>query len=55
MGGGHYYSYAKHRQSQLWYYFNDEVVNKVKREDSVVTGDAYILFYSKMSVDEFCR
>ena len=31
------------------------MVNSLKREDSIVTADAYILFYSKMSVDEFCR
>ena len=24
--GGHYYAYAKHRHSQLWYYYNDEIV-----------------------------
>ena len=55
LGGGHYYSYTKHRLNQQWYYFNDEVVNKVKRDDNVISADAYILFYSKMSVDEFCR
>lgn len=24
LGGGHYYSYTKHRSDQQWYYFNDE-------------------------------
>jgi ubiquitin C-terminal hydrolase len=55
LGGGHYYSYTKHRMDQFWYYFNDEQVSKIKKEESVVSADAYILFYSKMSVDEFCR
>lgn len=55
LGGGHYYAFTKHRQNHQWYYFNDEMVNSLKREDSIVTADAYILFYSKMSVDEFCR
>ena len=55
LGGGHYYSYTKHRMDQQWYYFNDEQVSKLKKVEQVVSADAYILFYSKMSVDEFCR
>ena len=27
----------------------------IKKESEIVSADAYILFYSKMSVDEFCR
>jgi len=39
----------------LWYYFDDEIVKTIKDEDQVVTKEAYILFYSKMTVDEFFR
>eukprot|EP00347_Sterkiella_histriomuscorum_P004870 403358774 len=53
--GGHYYSYSKHRNNQQWYYFDDEVVKKIKNEEKVVSKEAYILFYSKMTVDEFFR
>jgi hypothetical protein len=31
------------------------VVQPVVNEQNVITAEAYILFYSKMSVDEFCR
>lgn len=55
MSGGHYFSYTKHRKNKLWYYFDDEVVRKIKDENKVVSKEAYILFYSKMSVDEFFR
>lgn len=55
LGGGHYYTCTKHRHSKGWYEFNDEIVTRVRREEKLVSADAYILFYSKMSVDEFCR
>jgi ubiquitin carboxyl-terminal hydrolase 8 len=55
LGGGHYYAYTKHRHNQSWYQFNDEIVTLIKKESDIVSADAYILFYSKMSVDEFCR
>ena len=55
LGAGHYYAYAKHRLNQLWYSFDDDSVAKMKREDDVVSAEAYILFYSKMTVDEFAR
>ena len=31
------------------------MVKKITLDDNVVTREAYILFYSKMSVDEFFR
>jgi len=55
MGGGHYYSFTKHRNDKQWYYYNDEIVGKVKKDEKIVSADAYILFYSKMSTDQFCR
>lgn len=55
LGAGHYYAYTKHRHTRLWYSFDDESVYKIKREEDVVTADAYILFYSKMTVDAFAR
>lgn len=55
MGGGHYYAFTKHRADKQWYYYNDEIVGKVKKDEKIVSPDAYILFYSKMSTDQFCR
>lgn len=55
MGGGHYYSFTKHRNDKQWYYYNDEIVGKVTKDEKIVSADAYILFYSKMSTDQFCR
>ena len=40
---------------QQWYYFNDEQVSKLKKVEQVVSADAYILFYTKTSVESFLR
>ena len=55
LGAGHYYAYTKHRLNQLWYSCDDDLVSKMKRDEDVVTAEAYILFYSKMTVNEFAR
>lgn len=54
LGGGHYYAYTKNRQNHGWYSFNDDIVRRISTE-RVVSEGAYILFYSKMTVDEFAR
>ena len=55
LGESHYYGYTKHRHNQSWYQFNDEIVTLIKKESDIVSANAYISFYSKMSGDEFCR
>eukprot|EP00347_Sterkiella_histriomuscorum_P003013 403365930 len=54
LGGGHYYAFTKHRQNQLWYSFDDDIVKRIS-DEKVTSAGAYILFYSKMTVDEFAR
>ena len=39
----------------LWNSFDDDMVRQLKVEEDVVSADAYILFYSKMSPDEIYR
>ena len=43
--GGHYISYCKNINNK-WYKFDDNVVSEVS-DNSVITKDAYCLFYSK--------
>jgi ubiquitin C-terminal hydrolase len=45
--GGHYFAYTKH--GSQWYEFNDSSVNKINA-DSIVTNNAYCLFYRKHSL-----
>lgn len=54
LGGGHYVAYCKVKDTEGkegWYCFNDKVVTKIS-EDSVVTPNAYILFYAKRQTSE---
>ena len=39
----------------MWSSFDDDVVRKVNYDEDVIIPEAYILFYSKMSVDEIYR
>jgi len=41
---GHYWSHSKNRINKKWYKYNDTSVTLLK-EDSIVTKNAYILFY----------
>jgi ubiquitin C-terminal hydrolase len=43
--GGHYTAYIKNANDK-WYIFNDTQVNEIK-EDSIITAQAYCLFYRK--------
>jgi ubiquitin C-terminal hydrolase len=45
--GGHYFAYIKCK-NDIWYNFNDSSVTEIDT-DKVVTSDAYILLYRKMS------
>jgi len=44
MGGGHYTAYAKNKEDNQWYHFDDSSVSQTT-EDSVVTKAGYVLVY----------
>jgi ubiquitin carboxyl-terminal hydrolase 4/11/15 len=49
MGGishGHYTAYARHRDDGKWYSYDDQNVKEIS-ETSVVTANAYVLFYKR--------
>jgi ubiquitin C-terminal hydrolase len=51
LNGGHYTAYCKHRQTQVWYYFNDQRVRKVDvNNESVVEAGSYLLLYQRKKV-----
>ncbi|TDH11101.1 hypothetical protein EPR50_G00082260 [Perca flavescens] len=43
---GHYTSYARNKDNDQWYYFDDSKVTYA-REDQIVTNAAYVLFYHR--------
>ncbi|CAF1202270.1 unnamed protein product [Didymodactylos carnosus] len=45
LSGGHYVTYAKNKDTQEWYEFNDEHVTRINDESTVKTKDAYVLIY----------
>lgn len=48
---GHYYAYCRDSIDSSWYEYNDERVTPLS-EDSVVTGNAYLLFYRKRGCND---
>ncbi|XP_070394714.1 ubiquitin carboxyl-terminal hydrolase 15-like isoform X6 [Dermacentor albipictus] len=46
MGGGHYTAYAKNKETQKWYHFDDSSISSAT-EDNVVSKAAYVLFYAR--------
>ncbi|XP_062374038.1 ubiquitin carboxyl-terminal hydrolase 15-like isoform X4 [Sardina pilchardus] len=46
MGGGHYTAYAKNKDDDKWYYFDDSSVSPAG-EDQIVSKAAYVLFYQR--------
>ena len=46
LNGGHYFAYCKNFIDGEWYEFNDSNVSKINK-NSVVTSNAYVLFYRK--------
>ncbi|XP_017349694.1 ubiquitin carboxyl-terminal hydrolase 15 isoform X1 [Ictalurus punctatus] len=46
MGGGHYTAYAKNKDDDKWYNFDDSIVSPVS-EDQIVSKAAYVLFYQR--------
>lgn len=55
LNSGHYYAYSWNNASRNWYYFNDQEIKLVKNLQKIVSPDAYILFYSKTSIESFFR
>jgi ubiquitin carboxyl-terminal hydrolase 8 len=56
LGGGHYTSYVKNRDTSSWYLFNDNFVKEVDQpKTTLVDSSSYVLFYSKTTVDVFAR
>jgi len=47
LGGGHYTAYAKNFRNGRWYDFNDSYVSPVYDVSSVVSPQAYVLFYRR--------
>lgn len=43
---GHYTAYCKHPYSSLWHQYNDSLVSP-QSEGSLISGEAYILFYEQ--------
>ncbi|KRX09120.1 hypothetical protein PPERSA_08836 [Pseudocohnilembus persalinus] len=44
---GHYTAYCKNPLNQKWYYFNDSSVSEVFDINSIISEQAYVLFYRK--------
>ncbi len=44
--GGHYIAYAKNFLDNKWYEFDDSYVREIE-QDSLITDNAYVLFYQK--------
>ena len=51
---GHYTSFCKNYHDNLWYEYNDRIVNKIQKEkenEIIVNKNAYILFYRAQDSD----
>ncbi|XP_043093156.1 ubiquitin carboxyl-terminal hydrolase 15-like isoform X6 [Puntigrus tetrazona] len=46
MGGGHYTAYAKNKEDEKWYNFDDSSVSPAS-EEQIVSKAAYVLFYQR--------
>jgi len=52
---GHYYAYTWNHASRNWYYYNDQEIKLVKNLQKIISPEAYILFYTKTSNENFLR
>jgi Ubiquitin carboxyl-terminal hydrolase len=52
---GHYYAYTWNHASRNWYYNNDQDIKLVKNLQKIVSPSAYMLFYTKTSIQNFLR
>ena len=48
-GGGHYYAYCRPNDGEQWVEFNDSSVHAHLTPSSVITKDAYVLFFRRVS------
>jgi ubiquitin C-terminal hydrolase len=46
LASGHYTTFAKHLDNEVWYYFDDQRVRQVSPNE-VLLSDAYVLFYKR--------
>ena len=46
LGGGHYVTYAKDRERDVWFRFDDGAVSRIE-ESKVVSSSAYMCFYER--------
>ena len=47
MHGGHYTAYAYNSSHKTWFDYNDSHVTKVNDIESVISKEAYVLFYKR--------
>lgn len=47
--GGHYTAYAKNNGE--WFRFNDDEVEEIENESTIVSNAAYNLFYARRDID----
>ena len=48
-GGGHYYAYCRPNDGEQWVEFNDSSVHQNLNTASIITKDAYVLFFRRVS------
>ncbi len=48
-GGGHYYAYCRPNDGEQWVEFNDSSVHQNLNPASIITKDAYVLFFRRVS------
>jgi len=47
LGGGHYTAYAKNKEDNRWYNFNDSFASEAQDTSRIVSSSAYVLFYRR--------
>uniref|UniRef100_A0A672IT68 Ubiquitin carboxyl-terminal hydrolase n=1 Tax=Salarias fasciatus TaxID=181472 RepID=A0A672IT68_SALFA len=52
MGGGHYTAYAKNKDDDKWYNYDDSSVSPAN-EDQIVSKAGYVLFYQRQDTGSF--
>ena len=50
---GHYTSFCLNYHDNIWYEYNDRIVNKIEKEkETIINKNAYILFYKAQDIDK---
>ena len=58
LDNGHCFAFTRNLRAGKgleWFYYDDDDVKEVKNHDLVITRHSYILFYSKMTTEDFWR